>query len=143
MTSGVAESPATRAVPADADPPFGDESHTTHDHDGEPGWASSLARATAWALLAVLPVHVVTELVLRDPAGVTAASQLRRWDDPAWRVLDWLLVVIGCLHVAAAVWVRAQPADGPGSKPGLVAGLAVVSLCVVASLTMTMVVVTA
>lgn len=143
MTSGPAESPVVRSAASGGDCPSGDGPHRFRGHGGAAGWASPLAQASAWALLVVLPVHVVTELVLRDPAEVTAASHLRRWEDPVWRVLDWLLVVIGCLHVSAVAWCRAQPTERPGSTPGTVAALAVVSACVVAALTVTMVVVTA
>lgn len=71
---------------------------------GTPGWAEALAEATAWVLVVLLPVHVVATVLVQDPATTTAADVLARWERPLWRVLDWLLIVLGLVHGALGTW---------------------------------------
>lgn len=66
------------------------------------GWLDATVAATAWALLALVPLHVVASVLAVDPGGQTAADALVRWDRPGWRALDWVLVTVGLTHAAAA-----------------------------------------
>ncbi|MCC5952754.1 MAG: hypothetical protein JJU45_11735 [Acidimicrobiia bacterium] len=69
----------------------------------ERSWVWHLQRATALALIVLVPVHVVSAVLLVDPATVDIPTLTDRWQQPLWQVLDWLLVTVGLGHAALAV----------------------------------------
>ena len=81
------------------------------------GWGDALARASAVALLVVLPVQVAATVLVDDPGVRTAADALARWSSPGWRALDWLLVCLGALHAAVGITRAASTSRlGPGAR---------------------------
>jgi succinate dehydrogenase hydrophobic anchor subunit len=46
----------------------------------------------------------VLTVLVDDPATTSAADVLARWEQPWWRVLDWLLIVLGLGHAALGGW---------------------------------------
>ena len=101
------------------------------------GWADAVSRASAIALLVVLPVQVVATVLVDDPGGRTAADALGRWDSPGWRALDWLLVCLGLVHGALGL-VRVVEGSRlrPAARTALVAVLGAAAALLAAAMTL-------
>ena len=61
-------------------------------------WGWHLMQVSAWLLLVLLPVHVLTTWVVHDPGRFGVGLYVDRWHHSYWRVFDWLLLVLGLVH---------------------------------------------
>ena len=96
-----------------------------------PSWSDALVRAGSIALAVVLPVQIVSLVLVDDLVGRTAAEGLHRWDHAGLLALDWLVVVLGCLHAAhAGVRTLEGSRLGPSART-LIGGLVVAAAALV------------
>jgi succinate dehydrogenase hydrophobic anchor subunit len=70
----------------------------------DPGWATPLLHATGALLLILVPLHILGLLLY--PENLAELALLDRWDNPAWLLVDWAFLAVGCLHAVTALWVR-------------------------------------
>jgi succinate dehydrogenase / fumarate reductase membrane anchor subunit len=62
------------------------------------GWASALVRASGVVLAFLVTANVVDTFILNDVGATTAKTFSDRWATPAWRGLDWALIVLALVH---------------------------------------------
>jgi succinate dehydrogenase / fumarate reductase membrane anchor subunit len=62
------------------------------------GWGSAFVRASGVLLAVLVSVNLLDTYVLHDVAETTAKTFSDRWATPAWRGLDWALVVLALVH---------------------------------------------
>ncbi len=103
------------------------------DPDVRP-WSWHLSRASAVALVALLPLHLWSFHLDPNARPLTVQAFTDRWGTP-WRLLDWATIVLALIHGAIALQPAEAPADGSadGPSPSTVARLAGTSALVAAA----------
>lgn len=105
----------------------------------DPGsWGWHLVRASAWALVVLLPVWVVSVHLVGDASTVNATRLEVRWSSPVLRAFDWAVLVLALVHGAlgtAGLLRSSRP--GPGGRPVLVGALYALTAVLVLALTAT------
>lgn len=82
-------------------------------------WGWHLGRASAIALVALLPLELVSWLIVTDVARWDAVRLAARWESPVWRVTDWSLLVLGLLHATLGARERLGRTLRPGAALAL------------------------
>lgn len=91
--------------------------------DDDRAWMVATVRATAIALVVLLPVHLVSFHVIGSDRPLTASLLAERWSGP-WRLLDWATLVLALVHGAFDAAVASRPGSRPGSRSGSQSGSA-------------------
>jgi succinate dehydrogenase hydrophobic anchor subunit len=73
-------------------------------------WAPSVMASTSLALLALLPIQVLSWLIVSDPTEDTAQWVADRWSNSAWRAVDWVFLVVALVHagLGAMKWLASD-----------------------------------
>jgi len=105
----------------------------------DPGsWGWHLVRASAWALVVLLPMWVVSVHLVGDASTVNATRLEVRWSSPVLRAFDWAVLVLALVHGAlgtAGLLRSARP--GNDGRRLVVGALYVVTALLVVALTAT------
>lgn len=106
------------------------------DQPGSWGW--HLVRASAWALVVLLPAWVVSVHLLGDASTVNATRLEVRWSSPVLRAFDWAVLVLALVHGAlgTAGLLRSSQRGGGGQRV-LVGALYAATVVLVVGLTAT------
>ncbi len=101
-------------------------------------WGWHLGRASAWALLVLLPLWIVSVHVLGDASTVNATRLEVRWSSPVLRAFDWAVLGLALVHgaVGTAGLLRSSRPNGDGGRV-LVGGLYAVTAVLFVGLTAT------
>ncbi len=75
-------------------------------------------RASAWALVVLLPVWVVSVHLVGDASTVNATRLEVRWSSPLLRAFDWAVLVLALVHGAlgTAGLLRSSRPGGDGRR---------------------------
>lgn len=101
-------------------------------------WGWHLGRASAWALLVLLPLWIVSVHVLGDASTVNATRLEVRWSSPAVRAFDWAVLGLALVHgaIGTAGLLRSSRSGGDGGRV-LVGGLYAMTAVLLVGLTAT------
>jgi succinate dehydrogenase / fumarate reductase membrane anchor subunit len=62
------------------------------------GWGSAMVRASGVVLAVLVTINLLDTYILHDVGDSTAKTFSDRWSTPAWRAVDWALVVLALVH---------------------------------------------
>jgi succinate dehydrogenase / fumarate reductase membrane anchor subunit len=101
-------------------------------------WSWAFMRLSGLALVFLALVHFSITHIVNDVVDTNYDFVAERWHNPAWRLFDWLLLVLALAHGANGLrWIVDDYVRAPGRRKavkGLVYGLTGV-LVVVGTLT--------
>jgi succinate dehydrogenase / fumarate reductase membrane anchor subunit len=90
-------------------------------------WSWAFMRLSGLALVLLALVHFTITHIVNDVARTDYDFVAERWHNPAWRVFDWLLLVLALTHGANGLrWIVDDYVRRPGRRKaamGLVYGL--------------------
>jgi succinate dehydrogenase / fumarate reductase membrane anchor subunit len=92
------DAPPTLAVDEPADLAGDGAGAAAPDALEERPWSWHLMQATAWVLLVLLPIQLLTVFVLHDPGHYGVGLYIDRWRHAGWRVFDWVVIVLALVH---------------------------------------------
>jgi succinate dehydrogenase / fumarate reductase membrane anchor subunit len=79
--------------------------HTRRKRSGE-AWSWAFMRLSGLALVLLALVHFAITHIVTDVARTNYDFVAERWHNPAWRVFDWLLLVLALGHGANGLrWI--------------------------------------
>ena len=97
-------------------------------------WSWAFMRLSGLALVFLALIHFTITHIVNDVASTNYDFVAARWHNPAWRVFDWLLLVLALGHGANGLrWIVDDYVRKPGPRKavktllyGLAAAMAVV-----------------
>ena len=105
---------ATDAQPAPTDAP------TPRRRKGFESWSWLFMRVSGLALIFLALTHFAITHVLNDVVHTDYRFVADRWDNPWWRLFDWLLLALALLHGAnGARWVVEDSVRRPELRTAL------------------------
>ena len=91
-------------------------------------WSWAFMRLSGLALVFLALIHFTITHIVNDVASTDYDFVAARWHNPAWRLFDWLLLVLALGHGANGLrWIVDDYVRAPGRRravKGLVYGLA-------------------
>lgn len=101
-------------------------------------WSWAFMRLSGLALVFLALIHFTITHIVNDVAHTNYDFVVERWHNPAWRLFDWLLLVLALGHgVNGLRWIVDDYVRAPGPRravKGLLYGLTA-ALVVVGTLT--------
>ena len=80
-------------------------------------WSWFFMRISGLALLFLALLHFSMTHIINDVAETDADFVLQRWENPAWRVFDWVLLALGLLHGLNGLrWIIDDYVRSPGKR---------------------------
>jgi succinate dehydrogenase hydrophobic anchor subunit len=114
-------------------PPSGPPTSSSSSSASEPAapevrsWGWHAMQVTSWLLLVMLPIQLVSIWLVHDAGDFGVATFVDRWHSEAWRVFDWLFLVLALAHGGIGLsGVAGSLTRRPGVRTGIAATIAVV-----------------
>ena len=80
-------------------------------------WSWFFMRISGLILVFLALLHFSITHILNDVAETDAEFVMQRWDNPAWRVFDWVLLALGLLHGLNGLrWIIDDYVRSPGKR---------------------------
>jgi len=80
-------------------------------------WSWAFMRLSGLALVLLALVHFTITHIVNDVARTDYDFVAERWHNPAWRVFDWLLLVLALTHGANGLrWIVDDYVRRPGRR---------------------------
>ena len=87
-------------------------------------WSWFFMRISGLVLLFLALVHFAITHILNDVVETDADFVIRRWDNPLWRMFDWLLLSLALVHGLNGMrYIIDDYVRKPGARAAVKAGL--------------------
>jgi succinate dehydrogenase / fumarate reductase membrane anchor subunit len=87
-------------------------------------WSWFFMRISGLVLVFLALLHFAITHIINDVADTDAAFVNRRWDNPMWRLFDWVLLTLGLFHGLNGLrWIIDDYVRTPGKRAAVKATL--------------------